>query len=139
MFPGECGVVGERQQQVDLVPVEGMGLGAMHQQDHASCMSTDDRNRQYRAEAFVIGEGLHWLPRTEQFLHRFAGAERQHRSRTHVLRRQGEPLVIAFTMAVANLHAQHSLLVWEEHTCSLHINQPLHLANDLSYYSMWFK
>ncbi len=74
MFPGERGVVSERQQQVDLVLVKGMGLGAMHQQDYTSRMSTDDRNRQHRTEAFIIGERWHWLLGSEQFLHRLASA-----------------------------------------------------------------
>ena len=56
MFPGKSGVVSEHQQQVDLVLVEGTRLSTMHQQYYTSRMATHDRNRQYRAESFLIGE-----------------------------------------------------------------------------------
>ena len=72
----------------------------MHQQDHTSRISADDGNRQHRAKAFFVGERL--LPGTEQFLHRLAFAQRQHRCRIHVLSRQGEHALVALTMAVAN-------------------------------------
>ena len=35
------------KQQVDIVLVEGTGLGTMHQQDHASRMSADDGDHQH--------------------------------------------------------------------------------------------
>ena len=56
VFPGERGIVGECQQQVDLVLVERMGFGTMHQQDYTSRVSADDGDSQHRAEAFVVGK-----------------------------------------------------------------------------------
>ena len=48
-------------------------------------------------------------------------------------------MVVVFTKAGAFQYVQYTLLIWQEHRRCLHINQPSHLANDLSDYSMWFE
>ena len=42
-------------------------------------------------------------------------------------------MIIVFAMAVTGQHAQHALLVGQEHRSGLHIHQPSHLAHDLSH------
>src|SRR5579872_571583 len=111
----------------------------MNEQNYTSCITTDDRDRQYRTETFVVGERRHWLVGSEQFLHWLARTKRQRRSRTHILRRAGESLVVAFTVAGTFQHTQHAVFVWKQQRGGLYIHQSSHLANNFANDGVWVK
>ncbi len=48
-------------------------------------------------------------------------------------------MIVVFAVTVADQHAQHALLIWQQYRGGLHIYQPLHLANDLAYHGARFK
>ncbi len=139
MFPGQRRIIGEGQQQIDLVLTKRLWLRAVYQQHDATHVPADDRNRQHGTKALVVGDwGKRCCPIGDH-LDGAAVAQRPRCGEGEIVGGDMHGICVGGAPTLAGQHMQDASVIWYEHSGRLYIDEPADLVDNGPPHLAWVK